>query len=104
MTVLDDSVAILHGAVDNSLRWLWLSKKHGTVVIARVSDSGFYMREPEAPGVAEIAANLPRLWSYHTAGVSLAGHATHQLESPQMQNIVRIPTVPVDDFETEAMF
>lgn len=104
MTVLDDSVAVLHGANDNSLRWLWLSKKHGTVVIARVSDSGFYMREPEAPGVAEIAANLPRLWSYHTAGVSLAGHATHMLEAPQMQSIVPIPVTAVDEFRTEAMF
>ena len=104
MTVLDDSVAILHGSVDNSLRWMWLSRKHGTTVLARVSKEGFFLRPEEAPGLAEIAANLPRLWSYHVAGVNLSSHATHQLEAPQMQNIVRIPTVPVDDFETEAMF
>lgn len=104
MTVLDDSVVVLHGSVDNSLRWMWLSKKHGTVVIARVSASGFYMREPEAPGVAEISAQLPRLWSYHSAGVNLAGHATHHLAPPHMQAIVPIPVTPVDQFKTEAMF
>jgi len=104
MTVLDDTVAILHGSVDNSLRWMWLSRKHGTTVLARVSKEGFFLRPEEAPGLAEIAANLPRLWSYHCAGVSLAGHATHQLEAPQMQSIVPIPVVAVDEFKTEAMF
>lgn len=104
MTVLDDSVAILHGSVDNSLRWMWLSKKHGTTVLARVSKEGFFLRPEEAPGLAEIAANLPRLWSYHCAGVSLAGHATHMLKAPLMQSIVPIPVVAVDEFKTEAMF
>jgi hypothetical protein len=104
MTVLDDSVAILHGSVDNSLRWVWLSKKRGTVVVARVSDSGFWMREPEAPGVTEISAQLPRLWTYHCAGVNLAGHATHQLQAPQMQSIVPIPVPSMGEFKTEAMF
>lgn len=104
MTVLDDSVAILHGTVDNSLRWMWLSKKHGTVCLARVSKEGFFLHPAEAPGLVEIAANLPRLWTFHCAGVSLAGHATHELEKPQMQRIVPLPAAVEPEFKTEAMF
>lgn len=104
MTTLDDSVAILHGNVDNSLRWVWLSKKHGSTVIARVSKEGFFLRPWEAPRLPEIAAHLPRLWSYHCAGVSLAGHATHQLQAPQMQSIVPLPSAVEPEFKTEAMF
>ena len=103
-TVLDDSVAILHGSADNSLRWMWLSKKHGTVCLARVDKTGFFLRPNDAPGAAEIAHQLPRLWSYQLAGVNLAGHATHMLQAPQLQVIVPIPAVPADEFKTEAMF
>ncbi|MFJ4284037.1 hypothetical protein ACIPY0_00160 [Paenarthrobacter nicotinovorans] len=105
MTVLDDSVAILHGTNDNSLHWVWLSKRHGTDSIARVDSTGFYVRQPEAPGVAEIAEHLPKLWASHRAGVNLASHATHHLAPPTLQSIEPIPAKPSpDEFETEAMF
>lgn len=104
MTVLDDSVAILHGSVDNSLRWMWLSKKHGTTVLAKLDRTGYWFRASEAVGALEIGTQLPRLYSYYLAGVSLAGHATHMLEAPLMQTIVPIPVAVVDEFETEAMF
>lgn len=105
MTVLDNSVAILHGSVDNSLRWMWLSPKLGTVCLARVDRTGFFLTDHGAPGLHDIGAQLPRLWSYQISGVDLSGHATHMLEAPQMQNIVPIPgTASVDEFQTEVMF
>ncbi|UOD80320.1 hypothetical protein [Paenarthrobacter ureafaciens] len=105
MTARDDSVAILHGSADNSLRWVWLSKKSGTITIARVDHTGFFFREFGAPGAADIAASLPRLWTYQLAGVSLAGHATHFLAPPSMQSIEPIPAADVvDPCKTEAVF
>ena len=55
MTARDDSVAILHGSADNSLRWVWLSKKSGSMTIARVDRTGFFFREYGAPGGPDIA-------------------------------------------------
>ena len=105
MTARDDSVAVLHGSADNSLRWVWLSKKSGTIAIARVDHTGFFLREFGAPGVQDIAQQLPRLWSYQLAGVNLAGYATHYLAPPSMQSIEPIPAAEiVDGCKTEAMF
>jgi len=105
MTVLDNSVAILHGSADNSLRWMWLSKANGTVCIARLDRDGFFLREHGgAPGVREIAEHLPRLWSHHLADIDLSGHATHRLAPPQLQSIERLPSRPEPTYDTQAMF
>ena len=105
MTARDDSVAILHGSADNSLRWVWLSKKSGSMTIARVDRTGFFFREYGAPGGPDIAASLPRLWSYQLAGVNLSGHATHHLAPPSMQSIEPMPVAAVvDACTTQAMF
>lgn len=100
MTVLDNTVAVLHGTADNSLRWVWLSPKLGSTVIARVDHSGFFLSGHGAPGTAEIAASLPRLWSYQLAGVDLSGHATHRLRAPHMQVIEPIPAQGVVTLST----
>lgn len=105
MTTLDDTVAVLHGSQDNSLRWVWLSRANGSVCIARVDRAGFFMRDHGgAPGLKEIGEQLPRLWSYQQADVDLAGHATHHLAPPHMQSIERLPTPPEPTYATEAMF
>lgn len=93
MTVLDNTVAVLHGSVDNSLRWIWLSPKHGRETVALMDRRGFWIRDHHgAPGIAKIAESLPRLWSYHLADVDLSGHATHRLQPPRMQEIELLPT------------
>lgn len=104
MTARDDSVAILHGSADNSLRWVWLSKKSGTITIARVDRGGFFFSDFGAPGSQDIAAALPRIWSYQLAGVNLSGHATHHLAPPSMQSIEPLPCAAEPEFKTEAMF
>lgn len=105
MTTLDNSVAVLHGSQDNSLRWMWLSKANGTVCVARLDRDGFFVRDHNgAPGLKEIAEQLPRLWTYHLAQVDLSGHATHHLAPPQMQSIERLPTPPEPTYDTQAMF
>lgn len=94
VTVLDGTVAVLHGTADNSLHWVWLSSKHGRESIALVDSRGFWVRDLcGAPGVDAIAGLLARLWSDQRAGVDLSGHATHRLVPPQLQEIVPIQTV-----------
>lgn len=106
MTTLDNSMAVLHGSQDNSLRWMWLSKANGTVCVARLDKGGFFVRDAPAgaPGLREIAEHLPRLWSYHLADVDLSGHATHRLAPPSMQSIERLPSPPEPTYDTQAMF
>lgn len=92
MTTHDDTVAVLHGSADNSLRWIWLSPKHGRETVALLDRRGFWIRDHfGAPGISEIAEHLPRLWSYRLADVDLSGHATHRLTPPQMQDIEPLP-------------
>lgn len=105
MTALDNSVAVLHGAQGNSLRWVWLSKANGSVCIARLDRSGFFLRDKGGvPGLREIGEQLSRLWSYQQADVDLSGHATHHLAPPSMQSIEPLPTPVEPAYATEAMF
>jgi len=83
-------VAVLHGSANNSLTWMWLNGNRKDVV-AKVDAGGFFFRDPDVPGAAEIAAALPRLWTYRVAGVNLSGHATHRLVPPRMEHIEPLP-------------
>ena len=105
MTTLDNSVAILHGSQDNSLRWMWLSKANGTVCVARLDRSGFFIRDHDgAQGLREIAEQMARVWNYQLADVHLSGHATHHLAPPQLQSIELLPAPPEPAYDTQAMF
>ena len=105
MTTLDNSVAILHGSRDNSLRWMWLSKANGTVCVGRLDRSGFFIRDFDgAPGVREIAQQMSRLWTYQLADVDLSGHATHHLAPPSMQSIEPLPAPCEPVYDTHPMF
>lgn len=88
---LTDVLAIVHGAADNSLRWIWLSKKHGTTLLAIVDHDHFVLKDyVDAPDgwLTDIGSRLYRLWSEQRAGVSLAGFATHRIDINRYGDIV----------------